>query len=157
MLKAKLIMIPVIMLIIVSIVVVNCGGGKKSVAPEYSDVSMSGNLHFTGSQRINHESISISFGNNNTNLDSIMAYDISGHKAIPGLMIASDINDSTPVLLGIIANPQDEIDVSLDAHSTALALVFMNPFICVSNAGDAALVIEMIICYHLDFHPITKL
>jgi len=103
--KVKIIVISVVLLIIVSMTIMNCGGGKKSTAPEYADVPLSGHLSLIGSDRIPSDNISISFRQNETSPDSIYNYDMMGHQGMPGIMIASKKNDSIPILMGIVANP----------------------------------------------------
>ena len=125
-------------------VIVNCGSGKKGTAPEYSDVDMTGQLSPIGGERIPPDNISISFGQNETTPDSEYNYDLIGHQGVPGLMIASKKTDSIPILMGIVANPQKDLEFDMDLRSTALAMVFMKPFICVSTSEDAELVLELI-------------
>ncbi len=128
-------------LILGAVVLITCGGGGSG--PSSSTVTMTGTIEFPGNS-VAYDSLTIGFGDNEALVDSNGSFDIKGTEEIPGLTIAMDVSDSVPVMLGIVCSPGKNMDLELDAHSTALALVFMNPMVCVSDPDEAQIVVDTI-------------
>jgi len=61
------------------------------------------------------------------------------HSAAALLAVDTDHN---PVLMGIVTDPTAKGPVLLDARSTALALVFLNPFVCMADAAEADSILD---------------
>ncbi len=128
--KLKYAITVILVLFVASALFLKCGSGGGS-GPSSVTVTMNGSIDFGGGTEIDYEDIAIGFGDNETLVDSSGEFDIKGTKDVPGLMIALDETDSIPVFLAVVPDPDNSLDVNLDAQSTALALVFLTPYVCV--------------------------
>jgi len=121
---------------------IKCGGGGSG--PSSTTVTMAGNIDFPGEVQVDYDSIVIGFGENEAIVDSNGSFDVKGTADVPGLAMAMDLSDSIPIMLGIVDDPSGSYNLELDAHSTALALIFMNPMVCVSDPEEARIVMDTI-------------
>ena len=100
-------------------------------------VSMTGELDLPSGIDIDPSELYVSFGDEKTTPNSSGEFNISGSKMIPGLAMAYS-QDTSAVLMKIVPYPMAGMEIDLDARSTALALVYMNPFVCVGEDYEAA-------------------
>lgn len=117
--------------------------GKKGTEPTDTEVSMTGSLTFPADTLVNFEDVLVGFGDNETTPDTNGAFDIKGNGGVPGLAIVYD-QDTIPMLMSIIPDPQKGTQIALDAHSTGLALAFLTPFVCVSDPDGAEEVLSIL-------------
>ena len=78
----------------------------------------------------------VGFGQEEYLFDSEGEFTFTGNSGVPGLAIVMDENNS-PCLMSLIPKPTENGEFTIDVHSTALSMVFLNPFICSSNSDDA--------------------
>lgn len=115
----------------------------KVTGPTVVEVSMTGSLAFPADTLVNVEDVLIGLGDHQAAPDTNGAFDIKGNGGIPGLAMVYD-QDTTPMLMGIVPDPQGGMQIKLDGHSTALALAFMNPLVCISDADGAGQVLSIL-------------
>ncbi|HPN33869.1 MAG TPA: carboxypeptidase regulatory-like domain-containing protein [bacterium] len=104
---------------------------------------MTGELHFPGSG-IDNKEIAVSFGSVLSSVDAANAFSVEGNKHVPGLAMAYG-RDGKILLLQVVPDPAGGLKLSLDAASTAQALLFLHPFVCVSDAEEAKMVLNRIV------------
>ena len=109
-------------------------GGDGNLGPVVVD--MVGYVDFPAEEAINLYEVSVGFGDHEAVPDSDGLFIIKGNRTVPGLAIAFS-DDSIPLLMCIVPDPQGELAFWLDAGSTALALAYLNPFVCVDDPDDA--------------------
>ncbi len=113
--------------------VVSCGGdGDKSTTPSATVVGLTGSIDLPEDSWYDESDLTVGFGDYDEAVDEDGIFTVQGNEHIPGLAMAYD-PQGTPVLLSIVPDPTSDGSVWLDAESTALALVFLNPFICTAN------------------------
>lgn len=81
-------------------------------------------------------SLSINLGEQEIIPNSDGNFSMECNNEVPGMLIIN--NNDNPVLLGLVPNPETASEIKVDIHSTALSLVFINPFICTSNPAKAS-------------------
>ncbi len=141
-LKLLLLAAPVILGI--TIFLLMCGSGGGGTGPDYIEINLNGAIEFPGEDEVSIDDLTIGFGDNQCEVDSNSEFNIDGNRNVAGLMFALDESDSTPVFMAVVPDPSDNMDVEMNAYSTALALVFMNPFVCTSEPEEAKAVIDTI-------------
>lgn len=99
-------------------------------------VQMPGTLSFPDGFGLSLAEVTVGFGDDEKPVDSSGVFTINGKEHTPGLAMAQD-QDGVPMLLGIVADPQSGMPVALDVHSTAVALAFLNPIVCISNMDES--------------------
>lgn len=108
---------------------------EETVAPEPDSVMLEGHVDFPADGLVDVETIQVGFGANETNLSDSGGFALNGNGGIPGLAMAYG-EDEIALLMAVVPDPENAGSVVLDAHSTALALVFLNPFVCTSDAEE---------------------
>jgi len=116
-------------------------GGDKDLGPVVVD--MAGYLDFPDPDGVNLGEIAVGFGDYEAAPDSQGLFIIRGNQAVPGLAIAFS-EDSIPLLMGIVPDPQGDLMFGLNVTSTAVALSYLNPFVCVDNPDDAQEVMDVL-------------
>ncbi|MFH2048593.1 MAG: carboxypeptidase-like regulatory domain-containing protein [bacterium] len=119
---------------------------KETSGPEEPGeiiVNMDGAIAIPANVNIEPEDLTISFGDYEQNVTESSSFNISGQQSIPGLAMAL-YRDTVLVMMAVIPNPDSDADIDVDIHSTAVALVFMNPFICSSDPSDIDDILEII-------------
>ena len=106
-------------------------------------VDMFGYLDFPAGEAVSPEEVTVGFGDYEVAPDSEGTFIISGNEGAPGLAMACT-EDSVILLMAIVPDPQGELAFGLDAASTALALAFLNPFVCVNDPDDAEEVLDIL-------------
>ncbi len=114
------------------VVGLSCSGSKKSTDPTLEVVSMQGLVTLPSESAISSSDLSIGFGAHDSTVDDFGDFSVDGNGHVPGLAVAS-LSSGSPVLMAIVPDPNEGGFVSVDAHSTAVALVFLHPFICTNN------------------------
>jgi hypothetical protein len=128
----------VIFVIILTLCLGSCSDDEKGTTdPGSTVVSMNGTLEFPDTTGIDFSEISVTFGDAEQSADSTGAFAISGNRNIPGLAGAF-AQDTIPLLLGIVPDPQQGMQLPLTVRSTALAVVYMTPGICVGGNAEQA-------------------
>ena len=121
----------------------SCSKDEGETGPGQAVVEMSGQLDFPSGDAVDPASVTVGFGDGEAQPDSDGIFAIEGNGGIPGLAIAY-MNDSIPLLLAIAPDPSETSPLVLNAHSTALALAFLNPFICIGEADGAEEVLGLL-------------
>ena len=124
--------------------IITCSSGGDSTGPGYTAVDLNGEIEFVSQSGIDLDSVEIGFGNSTTTLDSSENFTITGNQGVPGLMIATDLTDSVPLLMSVIADPRENMTNRVNLRSTALALVYLNPMVCLADAEACSTSLEMI-------------
>ncbi|MCP4705943.1 MAG: carboxypeptidase regulatory-like domain-containing protein [candidate division Zixibacteria bacterium] len=130
----------VLMLLVLSILFYfSCGkdSSTSSTVEVGSPVSMTGELEIPDGINIDPSTLNVSFGDEKTTPNSDGEFNLTGSKMIPGLAMAYDL-DTSAILMKIVPYPMAGMKINLDIRSTALALVYMNPFVCVGEDYKAA-------------------
>ncbi len=118
---------------------VHCSDDNPTT-PTKSEVQMNGTLVFPGAVVAANE-ITVSFGSNVATVDTNRSFSIVGNAHIAGLAMASD-QDGKVLLMQIVADPETDLKLNLDATSTAKALVFLHPFVCNCDHSDAEAILD---------------
>ena len=139
--KNKLTLIAVTILVVFGSIALylSCGGKLGPSSSEAGTVvPMTGQLDFPEEMDIDPDKITVSFGDYESGINDSGEFNISGNGLIPGLAMAYD-EDTTAVLMKIVPYPTSGADLRLTVRSTALALAYMNPFVCVGEDYEAAM------------------
>jgi hypothetical protein len=115
----------------------------KSTKPADTTVQMTGQLQLDSSSGIPMDEVKVGFGANEAAVDTAGKFNIKGNSHTPGLAVARDANDD-PLLLKIVPDPDNNQNMDLSVHSTALAIVFMNPFVCFADPEEATSILTRI-------------
>ncbi len=110
--------------------------------PTKSEVQMNGTLIFPGAA-VNANEITVSFGSNVSTVDTSRNFSIVGNAHVAGLAMASD-QDGKILLMRVAPNPVADLKLSLDAVSTAKALVFLHPFVCNCDHSEAGMILDQL-------------
>lgn len=97
-------------------------------------VEMPGQLVLPSTE-IPADEVRIGLGENEVQAGDEGDFAITGNRHAPGLALA--YQDSIPLLLAALPDPADGTTVTLTVRSTALALAFMTPLLCVSSPDGA--------------------
>jgi len=119
---------------------VSCGS-ETSVAPEPAQVAVEGSVEFPSEAAVDLAEIEVAFGESESELSEDGGFSLRGNPGRPGLAMAYG-EDELALLMAIVPDPAGAVDVVLDARSTALALAFLNPFVCNDDPTDADEVLE---------------
>jgi hypothetical protein len=113
----------------------SCKEDNGVTKPEEIQVNMTGKINppFETSKIIG---MKVSFGQEEYIPDSKGEFTFIGNPSVPGMAIVTDDNNN-PYLMSLIPKPIEDNEILVDVHSTALSMVFLNPFICSSNPDDA--------------------
>lgn len=120
---------------------VRCGEDEPTALSQVK-IEMTGELHFPGSS-IDNKEIAVTFGSDLSSVDAGYVFSVDGNKHVPGLAMASG-REGKILLLQVVPDPAGNLNLSLDAASTAQALLFLHPFVCVSDAEEAKVVLNRI-------------
>jgi len=120
----------------------SCGGDSGPSGPAVVIVPMTGSLEFVDDEGLEMSDITIVLGESSTNPDNDGDFSIGGNKMVPGLATAYDETDTTILLMAIVPHPVAGGRITLDVHSTAIALVYMHPL--VAAGGDYQTAVEVI-------------
>jgi hypothetical protein len=127
-------------LVLLLLTALSCGGDSGGGSgPEETTVFMTGDLDLP-SEEISPDSVTVGFGDRDAVPDSSGAFEIEGNAHVTGLAIAYE--DTVPLLLSALADPTGDSEIALDVHSTAVALVFMCPLVCISGPDAAGEVLQ---------------
>ncbi|MBI3661530.1 MAG: carboxypeptidase regulatory-like domain-containing protein [Acidobacteria bacterium] len=110
----------------------SCSGGKQSTDPTPEVVSMQGSVTLPSESALSSSDLSIGFGVHDSTVDEFGDFSIDGNGHVPGLAVAS-LSSGSPALMAIVPDPTEGGFVTVNAHTTAVALVFLHPFICTNN------------------------
>ncbi len=116
---------------------------EKTTEPLYEVISMWGALDLPEGADLEPAELTIGFGDHDQAVSDSASFGIQGNEGVPGLAIAYDQN-SVPILLKVVPDPQQGAYLDLNVHSSALALAFLCPFVCVSDPADAAEVLALL-------------
>jgi len=117
----------------------SCHEDEKVLTPESPTVELAGSLDLPD-ESIALEGVQIGLGDQEAAADETGAFAITGNRHVPGLAMA--YQDSVPMLLCAHPDPGDGTPVELSVRSTAKALVFMTPLLCVSSREGASEILE---------------
>lgn len=109
--------------------------GVNSEPPKL--VSINGTVELPPDAAIAPEELMVFCGGNSYEVSSTGTFTSIILEHTPGALIVADINDN-PVLMGIMTDPAEGAHMVLDARTTALALAFLNPFVCVASKVEAS-------------------
>jgi len=118
-----------------ALLAVSCSREATSPTPEETVVSMGGVAEFPD-PTVDPSALTVALGDYEGALGSDGAFVIQGHRGAPGLAVVSG-QDSLPMLMAIVPDPQSDADLLMDASSTALAMAFLCPFVCVNDPAEA--------------------
>lgn len=122
--------------------ILSCGGDSGPSGPGVEIVPMTGSLDFVDSGDLEMSEVTIVLGESSTTPDNDGDFSIGGNKMVPGLATAYDDTDTTLLLMAIVPHPVSGGKITLDVHSTAIALVYMHPL--VTAGGDYQKAVEVI-------------
>jgi len=120
----------------------SCGGDSGPSGPGVEIVPLTGSLDFVDSGDLEMSEVTIVLGESSTTPDNDGDFSIGGNKMVPGLATAYDDTDTTLLLMAIVPHPVSGGKITLDVHSTAIALVYMHPL--VTAGGDYQKAVEVI-------------
>jgi hypothetical protein len=109
---------------------------NKGTNPGPSAVQINGVVSFPSGAPINVQDLSIGFGESDKSVDSSGAFSIKGTEHVPGAALAMDAGGNL-LMMAVLPDPQSSQTLSLNARSTAEALVFMNPFVVENKRAKA--------------------
>ena len=141
--RARLVLQTLALAVACLLCLVSCSkdGGDKDLGPVVID--MAGYVDFPEPDSVDLDEVAIGFGDHEAAPDSHGLFLIKGNQAVPGLAVAF-VEDSIPLLMCIVPNPQWEAVFGLDVASTAIALAYLNPFVCVDDPDDAEEVMDLL-------------
>ena len=113
-----------------------CEKNESVTDPGTETTDIHGTLTFPGYSLIAPQDLIVALGENEASVSEDFSFDIRGNQGTAGLIMACDTNNY-PILMGILPDAQNGSTASLNVHSTALALAFLSPLICVSDPDDA--------------------
>ncbi len=116
-------------------------GGTQPEPPK--QVLVTGTIELPAETAIDPTDLTVRCGDSVSDVDSTGGFSESIWEHTPGALIAVK-GDGAPVLMAIVADPTTSSQPRLDARSTAQALVFLSPFVCVSDKDDVASVLDQI-------------
>lgn len=116
--------------------VIHCSKDNKGTDPGPRIVEVNGTVSFPTGTPITLSDLSVGFADTENAIDSTGDVKFKGTEHIPGLAMVMDQSGSA-LLLGVAPDPQTNQVMPLDARSTALALIFMNPVVCESKRDKA--------------------
>lgn len=120
----------------------SCKEDEGITDPETHSSTLTGQIdHSFTSDEISK--LTVAFGEEEYELDEDGKFTLSYNEEVPGMVILLDDEDN-PLLLGLVPNPSKSQECKINFQSTALSLVFMNPFICTSLPSDAEQVVDRI-------------
>ena len=120
----------------------SCSRDATGPAPESTTAAMQGSTDFPGGA-VAPEGVVITFGERESAVDTAGDFSIQGNRGAPGVAIAMS-EGSAPLLMAIVPDPQDGTHIGLDVSSTAAALAFLSPFVCVNDAAGASEVLAIL-------------
>jgi len=120
---------------------ISCSSKDKGTTPTQAIVQMSGTVNFPNLATSALNGLTVGFGNYESSLDTTGAFRIQGNGHVVGVAMAYD-EQQIPTLMSICPDPSAGAQLEIDAHSTAIALAFLNPFICIVDPTHAQEVIE---------------
>ena len=120
---------------------IGCSSKDKGTTPTQAIVQMSGTLTFPNLASAGLSGVTVGFGNYESSIDTTGAFRIQGNGHVVGVAMACD-EQQTPMLMSVCPDPSADAHLEIDAHSTAIALAFLNPFICIADPTHAQEVIE---------------
>ena len=109
------------------------GTSSKALKP----VPVKGSIVLPAGTSIAPEKLAILCGDSTSDVDTNGAFTSSILEHTPAALMAVD-EYNHPVLMAVIADPTQGYRPVLDARSTALALAFLNPFVCSATRADAS-------------------
>jgi len=117
--------------------VLSCSSGQdSSTEPTVTEVTFDGTVHLPESSYLTYEDIALGFGERDVAVSTDGAFSIAGNQHLPGIAMARDLWGE-PILMAVVPDPVEGLQVTVDVHSTALALAFLHPFVCSSNPDYA--------------------
>ncbi len=120
---------------------IGCSGKDKGTTPTQTVVQMSGTVSFPNLTTSALNGLTVGFGNYESSLDTTGAFRIQGNGHVVGVAMAYD-EQQTPMMISVCPDPSANAHLEIDAHSTAIALAFLNPFICIADPSHAQEAIE---------------
>ncbi|MCX6832116.1 MAG: hypothetical protein NT028_08290, partial [candidate division Zixibacteria bacterium] len=102
---------------------------------------MSGTVSFPNLTTSALNGLTVGFGNYESSPDTTGAFRIQGNGHVVGVAMAYS-EQQTPMLMSVCPDPSADAHLEIDAHSTAIALAFLNPFICIADPTHAQEIIE---------------
>lgn len=107
----------------------------ENISPEDNKNSLSGIIDFPFDSS-SVSDLTIGFGQKEYHPDSDGKFTLTNSGGnIPGVAIVYS-KTGTPNLMSLIPKPDEIKECKINVHSTAISLVFLNPFICTSNAEN---------------------
>ncbi|MBN2104053.1 carboxypeptidase regulatory-like domain-containing protein [bacterium] len=120
-----------------------CDNKESITNPKTKTVDIHGTVTFPGDRMIDHQELTVGLGDREASVSEDCTFKIKGNKGAAGLIFACDENNR-PILMSILPNAQKGSTVSLNARSTALAMTFLCPMVCVSDPDDAQEVLSVL-------------
>ena len=138
--KIFLIILEILILSLI-IQIISCKDNKGVTEPgsNGTEIPLSGIINFPSSS--GHSELTIGFGQAEYHPDNNGKFTFSYNPEIPGMATVFS-KEGIPQLMGVLTNPNSKDEFKIDIHSTALSLVFLNPFICSPDPATASLIIN---------------
>lgn len=126
-----------VVLSILSAFVIHCSEKDKGTTPAVQIVEMNGALDFPDPDLVDLDDVIIGFGDHESLPDSSGNFRIKGNGHVVGVAMAYS-DESIPMLMSVCPNPTQDAQLELSVRSTAVALAFLDPLICIADPTDAA-------------------
>ncbi|MCW8850502.1 MAG: carboxypeptidase-like regulatory domain-containing protein [Melioribacteraceae bacterium] len=120
----------------------SCSDDDKVTDPEEVQSSLSGEINYPFESSALSE-MSLGFGQSEIEINDNGEFNLECNDNVSGMVILYD-QSSVPILLSVVPNPKESSKSVIDIHSTALSLVFLDPFVCTSNPSEADKVVKKI-------------
>ncbi len=117
----------------------SCSEDDPITTPESPTVELTGTVELPGGSG-GLDQVRVGLGEHEVEIDDAGGFAITGNRHIPGLAMA--YRDSVPLLLCAHPDPGDGRQITLSLRSTAKALAFMTPLICVSHREGATEILD---------------
>ncbi len=131
-------------LLVLMILLPTCSSDDKSTTPEPPKlITVQGSIAPPDGSSIVADDLTVLCGDRTCGVDSSGAFQTSVWNNAPAALVAVDASDN-PVLMAVVCDPVQNPQPILDAHSTALALVYLNPMVCHCTPGGAASILASI-------------
>lgn len=134
----------VVLLLVITLLLPTCSSDDKSTAPEPPKlVTLQGTIELPAGATVAPADLRVLCGDRSAEIQQSGAFQSSAWDNAPAVLIGADHYDN-PVLMSIVSDPAQTNQVVLNVHSTTLALVFLNPFVCHSSLTGATEILATI-------------
>lgn len=128
-------------MIIAAAFLIHCSEKDKGTTPTQRVVEMNGKVILPDPDAVDMADLSVGFGDYESLPDSTGSFKIKGNGNVVGVAMAYTA-ESVPMLMQVCPNPSQNLQLQVTVRSTAVALAFLDPLICLANPTDATAIIQ---------------